>query len=418
MLDRETRTVILRLKAEGQGPLAIAGVLRVSPNTVRKVLEEGTAEVPDFSRSSSAEPHQERIEELYTCCQGNLVRVHEELESEGISIPYSTLTGFCRRAGIGVKPKKRSGRYHFQPGEEMQHDTSPHRVEIGCKKVLMQCASVVLCFSRMLYAQLYPTFNRFYCMEQLLKGLGLRRIQEIIKRELERAADKQSSYTDFLARLLREEYLAKQERSMMYRIKQAKIPEPWTLETFPFKEQTGVKKAAIMQLAELDFIPSTTNIVFIGETAVGKTGLASSILRKALENGYRGRFIKAQDLFDEMYESLADRSTRRLINQLANIDLLLIDEMGYLNLSREHTNIFFRLMEERYNRKSTIITTNLDYDEWYDFLGNKKMVEALLSRLRHHCRTIRIDGPPLRNPDEEAPQKKSPKKKINRTNNP
>ena len=249
-------------------------------------------------------------------------------------------------------------------------------------------------------------------LEQLLKGLKLSRMQEIIERELRRAEDKQPSYTDFLARLLREEYLAKQERSMQYRIKQARIPESWTLETFPFKVQTGVKKKAIMQLAELDFIPSATNIVFIGETAVGKTGLASSILRKALENGYRGRFIKAQDLFDEMYESLADRSTRRLLNQLANIDLLLIDEMGYLNPSREQTNIFFRLMEERYNRKSTIITTNLDYDEWYDFLGNKKMVEALLSRLRHHCRTIRIDGPPLREPDEDetntenAPSKK------------
>jgi len=194
---------------------------------------------------------------------------------------------------------------------------------------------------------------------------------------------------------------------MQYRIKQARIPELWTLETFPFKVQTGVKRAAIMQLAELDFIANATNIVFIGETAVGKTGLASSILRKALENGYRGRFIKAQDLFDEMYESLADRSTRRLLNQLANIDLLLIDEMGYLNLSREQTNIFFRLMEERYNRKSTIITTNLEYDEWYDFLGNKKMVEALLSRLRHHCRTIRIDGPPLREPDEDEPKTKT-----------
>jgi DNA replication protein DnaC len=238
-------------------------------------------------------------------------------------------------------------------------------------------------------------------LEQLLRTLRLKRMEEIIGRELDRAADKQPSYSDFLARLLREEYLAKQERSMQYRIKQAKIPEPWSLETFPFKHQTGVSKAAILQLAELDFIPSATNIVFIGETAVGKTGLASSILRKALENGYRGRFIKAQDLFDEMYESLADRSTRRLLNQLSNIDLLLIDEMGYLNLSREQTNIFFRLMEERYNRKSTIITTNLDYDEWYDFLGNKKMVEALLSRLRHHCRTIRIDGPPLRNPDED-----------------
>ncbi len=255
-------------------------------------------------------------------------------------------------------------------------------------------------------------------IEQLLKTLRLKRMQEILERELNRAQKKQTSYSDFLARLLREEYLHKQERSMQSRIKQAKIPEPWILETFPFKEQTGVSKAAIMQLAELDFIHSSTNIVFIGDTAVGKTGLASSILRKALENGYRGRFIKAQDLFDEMYESLADRSTRKLLNHLANIDILLIDEMGYLNLSKEQTNIFFRLMEERYNRKSTILTTNLDYEEWYDFLGNKHMVEALLSRLRHHCRTIKIDGPPLRIPDENnnanapKPKKKTtPKKK-------
>lgn len=246
---------------------------------------------------------------------------------------------------------------------------------------------------------------------QLLRSLKLKRTLDIIDRELERATEKQSSYSDFLARLLREEYLHKQERGMQNRIKQAKMPEQWALETFPFKQQTGVNKAAIMELAELDFIQSATNIVFIGDTAVGKTGLASSILRKALENGYRGRFIKAQDLFDEMYESLADRSTRRLLNHLANIDLLLIDEMGYLNLGREQTNIFFRLMEERYNRKSTIITTNLDYEQWYDFLGNKSMVEALLSRLRHHCRTIKIDGPPLRVPDEEhAPTKPSPKR--------
>lgn len=253
-------------------------------------------------------------------------------------------------------------------------------------------------------------------IEQLLKNLGLKRMQQIIARELERATKKHPSYTDFLARLLREEYLSKQERSMQYRIKQAKIPEPWALETFPFKEQTGVSKAAVMQLAELAFIQSATNIVFIGDTGVGKTGLASSILRKALENGYRGRFIKAQDLFDEMYESLADRSTRRLLNHLSNIDVLLIDEMGYLNLSKEQTNIFFRLMEERYNRRSTIITTNLEYEEWYDFLGNKKMVEALLSRLRHHCLTVKIDGPPLRIPDE--PEPKTDKKNSNGKKNP
>jgi DNA replication protein DnaC len=149
------------------------------------------------------------------------------------------------------------------------------------------------------------------------------------------------------------------------------------------------------------FIVHATNIVFIGETGVGKTGLASALLLSALENGYRGLFIKAQNLFEQMYESLADRSTSRMIHRLANIDLLLIDEMGYLNLKPEQSNIFFRLMEERYNRKSTIITTNLEYDDWYAFLGNKQMVKALLSRLRHHCHTVRIDGPSLRKAQEE-----------------
>ena len=103
---------------------------------------------------------------------------------------------------------------------------------------------------------------------------------------------------------------------------------------------------------------------------MGKTGLASGILLKALQNGHRGLFIRAQDLFDEMYASLADRSSRKLINRLARIPVLLIDELGYLNIKPEQTNIFFKLMEERYNRFPTIITTNLDFPEWQDFLGN------------------------------------------------
>jgi len=238
-------------------------------------------------------------------------------------------------------------------------------------------------------------------LEQLLKNLGLKKILEVIDQELQRATQNKPSYSDFLVRLLREQYLAKLERAMQYRIEQAKIPEKWTLATFPFSQQPGVSKTVIKQLAELDFIVQATNIVFIGDTGVGKTGLASALLLSALENGYRGLFIKAQNLFDQMYESLADRSTSRLIHRLASIDLLLIDEMGYLTLKPEHSNIFFRLMEERYNRKATIITTNLQYDDWYGFLGNKQMVKALLSRLRHHCHTIAIDGPSLRNPQDE-----------------
>jgi transposase len=171
MLDQETRTAILKLAAEGQGVLPISKVLKLSPNTVRKVLEEGTAEVPGFARVSCAEPHRERIIELHERCDGNLVRVREELETEGISIPYSTMTRFCREQGIGVKPKQRVGRYEFKPGEEMQHDTSPHRVKVGEKQLLLQCASVVLCFSRMMFAQVYTTFNRFYCKVFLTEAI-------------------------------------------------------------------------------------------------------------------------------------------------------------------------------------------------------------------------------------------------------
>ena len=148
----------------------------------------------------------------------------------------------------------------------------------------------------------------------------------------------------------------------------------------------------------LDFIPRGANLVFIGNTGVGKTGLASAILLRALQRGYRGLFIKAQDLFDDMYKSLADHSSRALLDRLMRVDLLLIDEMGYLNLRPEQSNIFFKLMEERYGKKATIITTNLEYEDWYGFLGQKEMVGALLDRLRHRCHTVRVEGQSLREP--------------------
>ena len=235
-------------------------------------------------------------------------------------------------------------------------------------------------------------------LEQLLKNLHLKKIAEILEEQTKRADREQIPYQDFLLRLLRPQWHAKQEKAMQWRIKNAKLPEQWTLETFPFKIQTGVQKRQIQTLAELDFIPRAENLIFIGPTGVGKTGLASALLLKALQNGYRGRFIRAQDLFDEMYASLADRSSTKLLRQLTNLDLLLVDEMGYLNLRPEQTNLFFKLMEERYNRRATLITTNLEYDEWHEFLGNRPMVEALLSRLRHHCHTLRIQGPSLRQP--------------------
>lgn len=235
-------------------------------------------------------------------------------------------------------------------------------------------------------------------LDQLLELLKLRRIAEVLPAELKDAEKHQRSYKDFLARLMRAQWHARQESALAWRIKQARIPELWTLESFPFKRQPGVSARQVRSLAELDFIGKVENLVFIGPTGVGKTGLASGLLLKAIQNGHRGLFVQAQDLFDEMYASLADRSTRQLLNRLTRVDVLLIDELGYLNLRPEQTNIFFKLMEERYGRHPTVITSNLEYEEWATFLGNKPLVDALLSRLRHHCHTIRIEGPSLRDP--------------------
>ncbi len=235
-------------------------------------------------------------------------------------------------------------------------------------------------------------------IEQLLRSLHLTRVAEILDAELAKADKKDASYQDLLAVLLRAQWHHRQESALAYRIKRAGLPEQWTLESFPWKHQPGVSQRQIRGFAELDFIAKAENIVFIGPTGVGKTGLASGLVLKALQNGYRAIFVRAQDLFDEMYASLADRSSRKLIDRLARVDVLCVDEMGYLNLRPEQTNVFFKLMEERYRRKATIITTNLDYEEWQNFLGNKALVTALLSRLRHQCHTVKIDGPSLRDP--------------------
>jgi len=231
---------------------------------------------------------------------------------------------------------------------------------------------------------------------QLLKALHLGRIAEILDAELAEAQEKDLSHQDLVLRLLRAQWHHRQESALAWRIERAGLPEQWSIESFPFKRQPGVSAKQIRAFTELDFVAKAENIVFIGPTGIGKTGLATGLLLKALQNGHRGLFIRAQDLFDEMYASLADRSSRKLLNRLARVDVLVIDEMGYLNLRPEQTNIFFKLMEERYCQHPTIITTNLDYAEWGHFLGNKALVDALLSRLRHRCHTVRIDGPSLR----------------------
>ena len=238
-------------------------------------------------------------------------------------------------------------------------------------------------------------------IHQLLAELRLQGVAAAVERELDRAQSQGCPASEVIARLLVEESAHRQQRSMANRLKHAKIPWDLTLATFPFDKQPGVRKQQIMALAGLAFVQKAENIVFIGKPGTGKSGLAIGLLRQALVEGYRGKFYNAQDLLDELYASLADLTTPRLLKRLCRYDVLLIDELGYLTLKPEQVNAFFKLMGERYGHKASIITTNLDYPEWYDLFKRKPLVDALLDRLKHRCITIRINGPSLTVPSHD-----------------
>lgn len=175
MLSQSQRTTILELNASGISGREIARVMKVSRLTIRRVLRSQSTVVPDIQRTEKAEPYRQEICELFIACKGNLVRVHEELLGSGAALSYTTLTAFCRRHGIGQAPLMPAGQYHFEPGVETQHYTSPHQVEVGGRKYKAQTASAVLCYSRLLFFQIYPRFQRFDCkvfLTEALKYMG------------------------------------------------------------------------------------------------------------------------------------------------------------------------------------------------------------------------------------------------------
>ncbi len=171
MLSQSQRTTILELHAKGMSKRAIAKLLNLSRQSVRKVLETNSIAVPKIERDQKASPHRQEILELLHTCKGNLVRVHEELIADGATLSYQALTAFCRRQGIGQDPIVPTGRYHFEPGVEMQHDTSPHEVVVEGRKHKAQTASAVLCYSRLLYFEIWPRFQRFDCKAFLTEAL-------------------------------------------------------------------------------------------------------------------------------------------------------------------------------------------------------------------------------------------------------
>ena len=163
-------------------------------------------------------------------------------------------------------------------------------------------------------------------LHELLSQLRLKGMAEALDREIQKAEKEGSPVSEVIERLLLNEQIYRQNQSLLNRLKGARIPWEWTLKTFPFSRQPGISRAQINELSGLAFVERKENIIFIGYPGVGKSGLAIGLLRQALLSGYKGRFYHAQDLLDELYASLADRSSQKLIHRLCRYDLLVIDK--------------------------------------------------------------------------------------------
>lgn len=172
MLDEATRSAILTLHEKGHGSRTISHSLGVARSTVRRVLSSGRAQVPELARAEAADPWREQILELQSRYEGHLGRVHEELVKRGATFSYPALTAFCRRHGLGSTPAPPAGHYEFAPATEMQHDTSPHQARIGGVLTRVQSASLVLCYSRMIFFQCYARFTRFECKAFLTQAIA------------------------------------------------------------------------------------------------------------------------------------------------------------------------------------------------------------------------------------------------------
>ena len=219
-------------------------------------------------------------------------------------------------------------------------------------------------------------------IEQKLQFLGLSYLQNNWNQVLKDANKQKHSYHRFLSQLIEREYAEKQERKRKLRLQRANIPESLVMETFPFNKQPKLRKQFVMELYDsLEYMTNAQDMLFIGPTGCGKTGLATAYLIHAINQGYRGYFTDFSDLLDNLYRSIADHSEEKIIKKFSKYDILVIDEMGYNTIDPEKASLFFNLMKKRHKTKTTLITTQLGYDEWGNFIQDEHMLAGLVNRL-------------------------------------
>lgn len=213
------------------------------------------------------------------------------------------------------------------------------------------------------------------------------------------------SHARLLEYVIEQEYQIKRENSRKARLSRAKIPEQFVMETFPFDRQPNLNRKKIVNLYDaFDYMSKSRNIIFIGPTGTGKTGLATAFLIHAIDKGYNGRFITFPELVEKLYNSVADHSEAKVLKKFAAYDVLLIDELGYVEVEPIQVGLFFTLMHQRHKKKTSLLTSNLGFSQWASFLNNQHLTAALVDRLTENSHVINMKNcVSLRTRLEEVP---------------
>jgi DNA replication protein DnaC len=191
--------------------------------------------------------------------------------------------------------------------------------------------------------------------------------------------------------VLEQECKIKGDNARKLRLQRACIPDPYVMETFPFDRQPKLDKKKILSLYDaFDYGAKNQNIIWMGPTGCGKTGLATSFLIQAIHRGHTGRYILFPELVAELFTSVADHSEPKVIKRYLSYDCLLIDEMDYVEVEPVQVGLFFTLMHKRHRKKPTLITSNLGFSEWRSFLKNDRLTAALIDRLTENSHVINM----------------------------